>query len=290
MRARNDLQSRLNAASSELRVLSERHASTQSSLDEARAVLASLREEKLELATRVGRAEASAHARHLDSEAVEAERAAMQQELLRLQRANDSLSAQLQLSEAEVERLRSKAASAAVAADVAHYRRSASAGGSGPVVTSSVATPSHAAPSPAAASGSRTDAGVPTMLRIERGDVIYGDGVQSVVRGKDGSTTLRSHAGAEVHLSGGDSVRVDVKPAPYVAGDDWGASPRYAGVSAVGNVSTRSARSTPGEQRSPSPGVSRLQDRLRRVQATFAQLREGSVGSSFDTSASSLRM
>ena len=322
LRARNDLQAKLavttadlNDTRSELRVSNELHRTAQSSLDEARSLLAVLREEKTSLASRVGRAEATAHATMVDSESVEAERNAASRELTRLSRANESLVGQLEAANREVERLRAKAASVAVAADVAHYRRSASGSAGGSASGGARDRDAYASPladrhtpgasgrddrgvgiGTTAASSSAAAGDTPaTMLRIEHGDVIIGDGVQSVTRGRDGSTTLRSHAGAEVHLSGGDNVRVDVKPAPYVAGDDWGASPKYGGGVASGGASARSAAGrSASEQRSPSPGVSRLQERLRRVQATFAQLRESGntsgAASSFDTSSGSLRM
>ncbi len=294
LRARSDAHAHLSAAAGEAAEARASLRSTQAALEECRALLAAAREEKVALSGRLGRLEAAAHSYQHDAEAVLAEKQELQRDLARVIRSNDALSAQLDAAGAEVERLRARAAAAAVAADVAASMQRRGGGGGG---GDSINTPSYHDASSAprlgggggggggGAGGSVSSGfgggsgGGTTLLRIERGDVVIGDGVQSITRGEDGSTTLRSAEGAEVHVSASEPVRVDVKPAPYLGGDDWGASPRRGlGLGAGGLLSARSHRSG-SEARSPSPGVSRLQERLKRVQATFAQLRDSAATS-----------
>ena len=123
----------------------------------------------------------------------------------------------------QIERIRSKAATAAVAADVAHFRRSASSSG----VAVSTSRDASVTPLRHAFDSSAASHSPSTMLRIEHGDVFLGEGIESVSRGRDGSTTLRSHAGAEVCCAAAMSragVHCAMCPPPAILGFLLGAA------------------------------------------------------------------
>ena len=118
-----------------------------------------------------------------------------------------------------------------------------------------------------------------SLIRLEGGDVRVGEALASVGPGSTGpgSTLYKSDTGTTVQVTrreGKDaSVRVDVipAPAPYTpAMRTYTSGPDTDDASSVGGYSSRSGSS-------PSPGAARLQERLRRVQETFAQLRQPSA-------------
>ena len=238
---------------------------TQTSLEECRAMLAQLREEKTALLLRVGRPSDSAY-----SDAALTSSTA----LARLSsKTSDELQAQLQQAKYEVQSVRE-------GIDDAKRRLSVGGGDGSSTAIARRASPTKPTPS--------------TMLRVENGTVKIGDGVASIQPGLfgPGSTIFHSDTGATVQITkrdGQDGLRLDVVPAPgrapsFIAGTPGTVpalttpgirpitpkQPDTDDSSSVGATSTRSGFS-------PSPGAQRLQERLKRVQETFAQLRSTAV-------------